>query len=186
MAYVNGINGRRTVTCRNCWQLGHNKRHCPTLSPDMKEYYAGKGKAKCSWCKETGHNKKTCGKLKTEKAQYISANAEYRRNFLHTLLRHGIGIGSLVKYMREDSYNKDKLYIVTDFEWDGVQQKAPNRRVIYANAVNTQYDERFELPDNGMGWSEPKTLTRRPEDEIKAMVPAGWLDGTSGIDRFFK
>jgi hypothetical protein len=126
--------------------------------------------------------------------EYAAQNREHRQKVLQVLKDSGINIGALITTDDEDTYPKDEidLRIVTGFAWDEVQVKDRHRRFIQTDCVNGE-DGRYgnyayNLPRNPLidmtyGWSRAKVLSKRDTSDID--VPAGWLDGTSGIDKYF-
>lgn len=183
MAWTN--DGRRTVRCRKCWEKGHNIRNCPKNTPEEKAAYTDGSKARlCSWCGEPKHNKTSCEKRATEKREYIIKNAEFRKNVLAFMRNNGIGIGTLIT----DSYREDKVYIVTQIDWNMCQERKPyNRIVIGEEITNTKgWERRFSASPVPNNWDD-KTIIVAPvnTDNIMDTVPPGWLDGTSDIDQYF-
>lgn len=187
MAY---INGKRTVYCRNCYQKGHNRRSCPKLSPEMKARYATGDRArKCSYCLETGHTRPKCTARKSDMATYAQKNADYRRETLERMVSMGIGVGSLI-YTGEprDNLQPHDLYMIDRIEWEDVQAKQAHNYAFHGIPMTEEgYSNTFVMPptENTHGWRKLNVLTRRPEIEIRSAIPSGWLDGTSGIERFF-
>lgn len=189
------INGKRTVYCRHCYQKGHNRRSCPTLSPEMKERYASGGDLarKCSYCGEAGHTRRKCEKRQTDMSAYVVKNAQYRKEFLEHLVALGVGAGSLV-YTGEtvedlNSLAPSQLYMVQGIDWDNVQAHAKHAYLLHCvNVAPEGYANTFMVPppDNMRSWYKLNVLTRADESVIRNAVPAGWFAGTSGIERFFK
>lgn len=186
------VNGRRTVRCRHCFLAGHNRRNCPTLSPEAKAQYATGDRArKCSYCGEAGHTRPKCGQMKDDKLAYTVRNAEYRREILERMVSMGLGIGSLV-------YNGDpkdiaaikpsELYMIDRIDWDEAQNKHQSAYIFHGtNLAPDGYSNTFMMPppENVRAWHRLNVLTRRPEVDIRSAIPSGWLGGSSGIDRFF-
>lgn len=188
------VNGKRTVTCRVCWEHGHNRRNCPKLSPEMKDSYKiGDRARKCSWCKGTGHTKPRCEKRKGEMVSYIKENAVYRQNVLNALIHEGIGVGALVMSSDHDANDNSlaHVYLVKNIDWDKFQQKSKGARPIQGEGITSGWGYEFQAPRSTVGadyygWSYPKSLSKVSRDAIMESVPEGWLDGTSGIERYFK
>ena len=189
MAY---INGRRTVRCRNCYEKGHNVRNCPTLTPEEKALYATGDKArKCSWCAEAGHNKSGCKVRREQHAAYIAENAAYRKEVLAFMQANGYGIGALITESRGagDEGDPPALYMVTDIAWDKVQKKGSDNRILVARSLNQDYDYSFSLPMNDVDkyryhWYDAAVVSRCKAEYIEP--PAGWLNGSSGIEKYFR
>lgn len=182
------MNGRRTVRCRHCWEKGHNIRNCPTIPQTLKDSYKAGDKArKCSYCNNPGHNKASCTERKSDIAAYKVQNAEYRANVLNQMIAFGIGVGSLVTHHTDtEGLTGDKLFMITDVAWNKVQAK---------NQWETGYFLADALSEDGWSptmhapWSEgyykSNVLTKRTEEQIRATVPEGWLNGEGGFDKYF-
>ena len=118
--------------CRVCWQEGHNRRTCPTLTKRMKdradrlieqgfpdhylvkeyqERIAPKGKKisqqTCGYCQEKGHTRRTCEVLAADKQWFASYHNEKVKVAYEYFNAMPFGIGSLFQGMREQ-YNGTK------------------------------------------------------------------------------
>lgn len=179
------LNGKRTVRCRKCWERGHNIRNCPQNSPEQQAAYADGVKARtCSYCGQPKHNKTSCGKRKDDMAEYAKRNGEYRQNILNTMRDKGFGIGALVT-TDADNPTPECMYIITDIDWDAVQEKNNLARIFITQSItNGQYD--MTLSIGGLGrynWSGAYVLGRA---KVEPEPPSDWLTGRSGIDKYFK
>ena len=103
-----------TVTCKHCYQEGHNRRGCPKLKERMearladdpddwqaKRYFEKKQGAKvrrCTYCNLKGHNRATCTELKTKVAAWKKKNSNWRKALVEELLAAGMGVGALIKH----------------------------------------------------------------------------------------
>ena len=103
-----------TVTCKHCWQEGHNRRGCPKLKERMeqrladdpddwqaKRYFEKKKGAKvrrCTYCNLKGHNRATCPELKIKVAAWKKKNSNWRKALVEELLAAGMGVGALIKH----------------------------------------------------------------------------------------
>lgn len=184
--------GTRTVRCRKCWGKGHNIRNCPTLSPEQKaEYATGDRARKCSWCAKTGHNKNGCVSRKTDRIAYITANSLYRKKVLDFLTSKGYGVGALVTSDRHEALDTDKLYFITDINWDEIQQKRPGAYIFKATHIGCENTNELKLPPFDeltersyySNWYTANIVS--PAKGVALDPPAGWLDGASNIDQFF-
>lgn len=187
------LNGKRTIYCRYCGNKGHNRRSCPSLSPEMKaRYTTGDRARKCSYCHESGHNRASCKTLKIDKVAYIQENAMFRFAALNDMKNAGIGIGALVSHSHYngeptniDMLNPDDLYIITEIAWDAVQARRPGQYIFHAQSVKDQsYTDSFSLP-GASSWRVARVLSAATPESIEASVPSNWLKGESNIDQFF-
>lgn len=184
------VNGKRTVRCRECWDVGHNRRNCPKLSPERKaEYATGALARKCSYCAETGHNRKGCAALKSDKVRYVKENSEYRHTFLAKLREGGINVGALMECRTWPE--RKALAMLTRIRWDNVAKG------IYGN-YRTSLEVRYLGEDDGEGtqWvnapfsTDPyndykKSVCVSGSDRLEWDVPPGWLDGADPVEEFF-
>ena len=191
MAYKNG---KRTVFCRQCYQAGHNRRGCPTLSPEVKAMYkTGDRARRCSYCSEKGHTKRKCEKRTVDMAEYIKENAAYRQTMLDNMVATGLSLGCLM-VSEDESMEKltpDDLSLVTEIAWDEIQAKKKSARTVKCMRINAEpnsyySDVWYSLPrpdKQGYSWGHGKVINKR--DDIMKHVPDGWLKGISGADKFF-
>jgi hypothetical protein len=196
MAYKNG---KRTVYCRQCYQVGHNRRGCPTLSPELKAMYKNGDRArKCSYCSEKGHTKRKCEKRTKDIAEYAAENKKYRKAYLDAMVQHGLSIGSLVTHMGAKGemsladMKPEHIGMVTHIEWNDIQYRRRSNRPIQAKRLGEQentYNSDMWLgnppinSDDYESWGRCQVLSRR--NDIMSYVPADWLDGLSGAEEFF-
>lgn len=103
-----------TVTCKHCWQEGHNRRGCPKLKEQMEKrlaedpedwraqrYFEKKKGAKvrrCTYCNLKGHNRATCAELKGAVSEWKHKNSNWRKAIIEELLAAGLGVGALIKH----------------------------------------------------------------------------------------
>ena len=80
------------TTCGYCYDVGHNRRTCPTLkdyierNPDCYTARVNKRAAeqrkasgrRCSYCAEQGHNRATCKSIKEDTATYRQLNRKFQ------------------------------------------------------------------------------------------------------------
>ena len=185
-------NGKRTVRCYKCYGVGHNRRNCPDNTPEDKARYAtGDNARKCSWCGEAGHNKTSCKTRREQQAAYIAENAQHRKEVLAYMQDNGYGIGALITESRGEAAGAPPpmLYMVTDIAWDKVQKKDLSNRILVARSLNQDYDYSFSLPINTgdkyrYHWYDAAVVSRCKAEYIEP--PAGWLNGSSGIEKYFK
>lgn len=180
------LNGKRTVQCRKCWGKGHNIRNCPTNTPEQKAAYADGAKARtCSYCGEAKHNKISCVKRKADMVEYARVNGEHRKTVLEYMTNLGYGIGALVT-IDNRNMSAENMYIITDIDWSCVQQKAKSLRFLTGISIgDTNYPREMSLPGeyNYYSWSTAHVVSRA---KIAPEPPSDWLDGTSGIEGYFK
>ena len=191
-------NGKRTVMCRRCYQLGHNKRSCPQASPEtLERYKSGDLARKCSYCSNKGHTKRKCEVRGKDIAQYIAENKKYRKAYLDALVQHGLSVGSLVTHVSRaekglDNIRPEYIGMVTHIEWNSIQYRQRSSRPIQAKRLamedgawnNDMWMSSPKIDNEDYdGWGNCHVLSRR--EDILSYVPADWLDGTSGIEEFF-
>jgi hypothetical protein len=179
----------RSVYCRNCWKEGHNIRTCPTASEYLKASFkkGGLRARKCSWCSsQDGHNKASCPVRKTAIKEYIVKNASYRASVLALMHKTGFGIGALVTTNYADDADKN-LYMVNNISWDRVQIKRKYDRIADVTSLTDQYDTSMTMPEETPTCNDSSTLVSSPAPAhvIGYDMPSNWLDGSSGIDKFF-
>ena len=179
------LNGKRTVYCRRCYKKGHNKRNCPELTPEQKAMYKDGDKARrCSYCGEPKHNKAGCQKRKADKAAYIIQNAEHRKSMLDDMISLGIGVGALISSVPKPDANE--IYMVTEIEWANAQRhRIGNYMFKGVGIADSDYWDHFSMP-NTRSWGNTYVISPVSADTIRAGVPSDWLNGTSGIDKFFE
>lgn len=194
------VKGKRTVYCRRCYEIGHNKRSCPQAPPEIKQRYKdGDLARKCSYCQEKGHTKRKCNQRNTDIANYVKENSEYRKAVIEQMKREGLSIGALVihkDYVKDglDNLNPQQVAMVLEIEWDKVQSKRKEQRVVNCERLNTnpqnwnQYMS-FRAPcvmdeDSRYSWNNYHVISRGKD--IDKHMPDGWLNGTSGVDEIFK
>lgn len=185
--------------CRFCGYTGHNRRTCPSRSPESKDsdkQYHNRYRAKnrrCSFCYETGHDRRKCAKLVTERNVWISNNAIYREQFFEDMKRNGLGIGSLVK--RTDTYSaKAEYYVVKNIRWDDINHDDTYAYPIGAapivdmedshNLPAPLYGLRGEAFEQAKKWRSYGLDIEVPVAENTIKPPAEWFTGKSnGLPR---
>ena len=187
MAY---INGKRTVYCRQCYTKGHNRRGCPQLSPVLKaRMQSGDLARKCSWCRQSGHTKAKCEIRQTEMNEYITENAKYRGEVLALMESMGMGYGALIVPKRNNrkELDKEELSIITSIDWDNVQLKAKDNRTVKAHNAFHDWHHEYCVPAvANIYWAYGQVeVINKAKSSIREDMPADWLNGQSGIDRFF-
>ena len=197
MAYKNG---KRTVYCRQCYGVGHNRRGCPTLSPEVKAMYKNGDRArKCSYCSEKGHTKRKCEKRTVDITEYIKENSEYRKAVIDKMKWEGLSIGALVidkDYVKEglDNLKPEHLAMVLNIEWDKIQTNRRDQRVVNTERLHHNPDHwnqymSFRAPlvmddDSRYSWNNYHVVSRG--GNIEKVMPDDFLLGTSGVDDIFK
>lgn len=191
MAYRNG---KRTVYCRLCYEVGHNRRSCPKASETLKARYKdGDLARKCSYCKEKGHTKRKCETLAKDKQEYIKQNSQYRDFVMHSMEVQGLSIGCLVMprgYTPEEIQARpEQIYMIVGVEWDDIQDRQKGNRVLQVRSIVNDEVAWFAVPrtnssNDYYGYGQC-TLLSNPRGDIRQHMPTGWLDGTSGTDKLF-
>ena len=117
--------------CRYCWQSGHNRRTCPTLTESMKnradrmiesgqpdhwmvkqyqDRIAPKGKKAsqqtCGYCEKMGHTRRKCDVLQSDMEWFAKHHNDHVRLAHDYIVTSYIGIGSLFK-VGDRVYNPD-------------------------------------------------------------------------------
>ena len=184
------VNGKRTVYCGQCYQKGHNRRGCPQLSETTKaRMKSGDLARKCSWCRQTGHTKKKCEIRQTEMTAYVKENAKYRADVLAMMESMGMGYGALVvpKQNENRELDKEHLSIITKIDWNNVQLKDKDNRAIKAYNTFHDWEHEYCMPAVASSyWAYGQlTVINKAKISIRENMPADWLSGRSGIDRFF-
>lgn len=185
-------NGKRTVRCRRCYGVGHNMRNCPTLSAEQKAAYTTGDKARqCSYCAMKGHNKTSCPKRKTDIQEYANVNAKYRKEMLDIMVSSKIGIGALVKARCRavEDGDPDKLYMVKNILWNDFQEKNSTARIFECQPLDNDFTFYMNMVANSRmyyAWNTPVVVGGVNPESIKDSVPPDWLNGSSGIERYFK
>ena len=188
------INGKRTVYCRACYTVGHNRRSCPSLSEVTKQRYKNGDLArKCSYCYTAGHTRRKCEKLAADIANDVRLNAEYRQEVAAYLLQKGIGVGTMVKRNKRDGYDSNSIYMVTEIEFDTLTHREPANYALKVKELHTDsmWDRSFALPVdaprmNEYNWSTSEIVSPVDENDIKLLITDEWLTGKSGLDKFYK
>ena len=188
------VNGKRTVYCRVCYTVGHNRRSCPSLSEDTKQRYKNGDLArKCSYCYTTGHTRRKCEKLATDMSADVKLNAEYRQEVAAYLLQKGIGVGTMVKRNKRDGYDIESVYMITGIEFDTLTHREPAIYCLRAKDLHTDslWDRSFALPldaphMNQYNWSTCEVVSPVEESDVKPLITDEWLTGKSGLDKYYK
>ena len=183
--------GKRTVYCRQCYQTGHNRRGCPQLSEVVKaRYKSGDLARKCSWCRQGGHTKTKCEIRQGEIVAYVKENAKYRQEVLSMMENMGMGYGALVIPKRDgdgELDRKEELNIITKIDWDNVQLKNKNNRAVKTHNIIMDYEYEFCVPataDSYWAYGQLKVINKA-KTSIRNDMPADWLMGRSGVDKYF-
>ena len=188
-------NGKRTVYCRTCYGMGHNRRGCPNVSPETKaRYKSGDLARKCSYCYTAGHTRRKCEKLKLDMANDVRQNSEYRTKLAAFMISNGVGIGALVK--RADG-NQDDIFMINDIELDNITHRDPSYVSIVATNISdaSQRQRNFTMPLDAPSpnsdhyvnhWYACKIVSPADEEAVRGMISAEWLSGKSGLDRYYQ
>lgn len=186
---------KRTVYCRACYQIGHNRRGCPQLSEATKaRYKSGDLARKCSYCYTAGHTRRKCEKLVEDMASDVRQNSEYRQKIAAFMISQGIGIGAIIE--RYD--NEDKTpYMITNINLDDLTHRDYNQCIIQAKEISSEssWDRSFSLPKEApcpnpdgytYKWYSCKVIAPVDEDTVRGMISAEWLTGKSGLDKHYQ
>ena len=186
---------KRTVYCRMCYQIGHNRRGCPQLSEATKaRYKSGDLARKCSYCYTTGHTRRKCEKLVEDMANDVRLNKEYRQKIAAFMISQGIGVGALIERLDDDEKSP---YMITNINLDDLTHRDYNQCIIQAKQITSEdsWDRNFSLPqeapcpnENGYNykWYSCKVVAPVDEDTVRGMISAEWLTGKSGLDKHYK
>lgn len=110
----------RSPTCSYCHTRGHNRRACPTMQSRaleaaakpvgdrswqeqralerVEQYKQVTTSRSCSYCSEPGHNAKGCATRKNDIINATNELISYRKKFLASIKKHGIGVGAILAY----------------------------------------------------------------------------------------
>lgn len=194
-------NGKRTVRCYKCYAVGHNRRNCPTLTAEQKaEYKDGDRARKCSYCAEKGHNKASCPKRRIDMGNYVEINARFRQSELDRMCALGLGIGALVtsrdiigEYTVDiNKLHSNHVYMITDVNWSECQEKSSSARIFTGQRIGMTEDSYYEryyfsMPaGESYNWSSAQIVSPVSREKIIESVPADWLTGRSGVERYFQ
>lgn len=186
---------KRTVYCRVCYGIGHNRRGCPQLSEATKaRYKSGDLARKCSYCYTAGHTRRKCEKLKLDMASDVQQNSDYRHKIAAYMISSGLGVGALVK--RHDGSQED-IFMVDEIEFDSLTHREPNSVAILATNITdpSQRRRNFTLPfdaplpssDHYVNhWYACKVVSPADEETVRGMISAEWLTGKSGLDKHYQ
>jgi len=186
--------------CRYCGNTGHNRRTCPSRSPESKDsdkQYHNRYRAKnrrCSFCYETGHDRRKCAKLVVERNTWINNNAIYREQFFEDMKRNGLGIGALVK--RKDIYSSNMIeyFVVKNIDWGAINHDDTYSYPVHVapiadmenphNLPAPLYGLRGEALDQAKRWRNAGLEVEVPVAENTIKPPAEWFTGKShGLPR---
>ena len=124
---------KRTVTCRWCYQQGHNSNGCP----QKKNYVANNPNSwaaeqeqkrlenikhrSCTYCKGEGHNRKSCETLKEDMRIKRINVLENRLNVCNIISEMGVAPGSLVRseIWTNNGYDRP-IFLITDIAWEDI------------------------------------------------------------------
>lgn len=186
---------KRTVYCRACYGIGHNRRGCPQLSEATKaRYKSGDLARKCSYCYTAGHTRRKCEKLKLDMANDVRQNSEYRHKLAAFMISSGLGIGALVK--RQDGSQED-MFMIDEIDLHCITHREPNQMSILATNITDPSQRRrpFTLPfdaplpstDHYVNhWYACKIISPADEEAVRGMISAEWLSGKSGLDKHYQ
>jgi len=189
------INGKRTVYCRTCYGVGHNRRGCPQISEATKaRYKTGDLARKCSYCHTAGHTRRKCEKLTLDMANDVRQNSEYRHNLAAFMISNGLGIGALVKRVEG---SQDDIFMIDDIIFDSITHRDPNNDAIVATNITdaSQRQRNFTMPLDAPfpnndyyvnHWYSCKVVSPADEEAVRGMISAEWLTGKSGLDKHYK
>jgi hypothetical protein len=153
-----------TVTCKHCWETGHNRRGCPKLKEVMlqrlvedpedwraKRYFEKKKGAtvrRCTYCNLKGHNRATCTTLKGEVSEWKHKNSNWRKAIVEELLAAGMGVGALIKHgdLSWQMTERQNLVMVKGINPEASINAPYNALVVQGIIKPTQYCN-AKLPD---------------------------------------
>jgi hypothetical protein len=178
--------------CRYCGNTGHNRRTCPSRSPETKkadnEYhkrYRSRSRT-CRYCRGSNHDRRKCDKLIADRADWVTRNAAFRKRFLEDAKKVGWGVGCIIKMTHWN--NADFYYLVEKINWDAV---VVDSRYNYAMTVSQiggedhnnynppRYfgvedvnDREYFIKNCDMAIENPVTA-----ESIEKAIPSNWLSG---------
>lgn len=191
---------RNTVTCRYCYDQGHNIKSCQKLANDVKanpdgytasrysKYFNPDGTKKsasqtrkCSYCKEPGHTKRDCDVRIGDMVSNISTNISFRKNFYELLKKNGLGVGSLVTIY-------DNMYLVTSINWENFICGFSDwsRQHLSIESVSGGGHRSFNIEDYYLrGDRINSCITVESPSEVEE-PPSKWFEGKSDFYQDFR
>ena len=201
----------RTVYCSHCGGRGHNKAGCSdhrdfierqrTTNPNdyrVRQYDAKKANRaaaaqnrRCSYCGEHGHNRASCPKLKAAMESYRCKNVQYRKNVLAALIESGLGPGAMITIERYAG--EITLKVITEVNWAEINMSDKGTGPLVSAPIDKITDPywrqsiRISRFVTGQSYGADYVITvPSTESQIRASVPASFLDGTLGLKAIFK
>jgi len=155
------------------------------------------GFRKCSYCFKrlgwirVGHDRRNCPYLLSDRNILISKNKIFRENILDQISDQGIGIGSLVSFPTYE-YGITQA-VITSAHWDRVSCVSSYRTLhpkycFEATSTRSMVEGRnfaFSLPHVPENRLHVEVLVPQTPASIRKSIPKTWLDGISGLDRYF-
>lgn len=202
---------KRSVYCSYCCGRGHNKAGCPdfkdfierqrTTNPHdyrVVAYDAKKARRaasaqnrRCSYCGEDGHNRASCSKLKAAMESYRCKNVQYRKNVLDALIENGLGPGAMITIERYSGAITIK--VITEVNWSEINMSEKASSPLTSAPIDKITDPywrqsiRISRLVTGQSYGADYVITvPSTESQIRASVPASFLDGTLGLKAVFK
>ena len=188
---------KRTVYCRACYGIGHNRRSCPQLSPETKaRYKSGDLARKCSYCYTAGHTRRKCERLVEDMANDVRKNKEYREKIAAFMISQGLGIGALIQRV-EGGDDAHVPYMITRINLDDLTHRDYNLCLIQAKDITSEdsWDRSFSLPLEAPAvcedaysykWYSCKVIAPVDGESVRGMFSAEWFTGKSGLDKHYR
>ena len=151
---------------------------------------ANKGTRRCTYCGTRGHNRRTCPILAKNKAGAVGENREFRAKLLEEMKECGLGVGALVKHEWNGS-----IVMVNHINWHEMtahkvlgNNSQPVRLCEIGNPRRVSWEYLPKMGDETeQTWGRDRITVVGPVSgsAVAQTMPAGWLDGKSGLDGQF-
>jgi hypothetical protein len=137
----------RTIRCRSCREIGHNRASCPALKERVENlrstygsdhymvsnYDAKQAKKKeknCSYCRSSDHTRRTCGDLTRDRARLLVAQTDFRRRYIDALCLTEFVPGTVFQFVREyhdngQTFQISALHMVTGINLSTISLDSP-------------------------------------------------------------
>jgi hypothetical protein len=145
---------------------------------------------RCSYCGLLGHNRASCPKLKDAMESYRCKNVEYRKNVLAALIESGLGPGAMITIERYSG--EISIKVITEVNWAEINMSEKTSSPLTSAPIDKITDPywrqvlRLSRFVTGQTYgAEYKIKVPSTESQIRASMPASFLDGTLGLKRVF-
>lgn len=185
--------------CRLCYNVGHNRRTCPSANNGSSSTNSTQAKtmnrngARCSYCLrhsvvDRTHNVRNCSRRRNDAVAWADKNKVFAEKFVQSFPKYGIGVGSIV----EKTYHLDnpRYYVVTHINWDNISHDN-FYSAFTALPIDKQDDDayswqrQFDLPRMSeimeTEYSDTVVLSTIPERMIINQIPHDFHLGYYGM-----